>query len=400
MVSKTRSDAEKPAGTGLVMVGFHHFPPYPGAGSIRALYFMRALVSLRDQASLLLLTTVTDQAVADGEVYPIVPLGRDPIDNRRSLPSRALGEIGLGVRLGLQLLVHRPTVAVISSPGFLFAAIAVLAARIGRVPYVLDVRDIYPEVYASAGVLRAQSLPFRLLQKLSDGMYRHARLVVAATQGLVQHIVLRAPAQRVEVVYNGCPSFLLTHDDEKHQRFTCVFHGILGFYQDASSLLALAEALAKDDVDVVVVGYGRGEDVLRNATHSNLRFLGRLPFSETVEVVAKCQVGLCLRNDDPISRDAFPVKVFEYIGLGLPVIVTPPSEAGDFISRHGCGDVVASGDIQAMRTSVLRMREDADLYRRRARACREAAVAFTREGQSAKFANLVGDALMSVGEAA
>lgn len=371
---------------------FHHFPPYPGAGSIRAVHFARAWAArLAPTDRLVLLTTVTDQKIASQEQsFDVVALSDDPVDNRRSLLSRALGELDLGLRAGFQLLRRRPRMVAISSPGYIFAMTTALCARALGLPYVLDIRDVYPEVYASAGVLKPGSIPYRMLEGLSRSMYRGARRVTAATEGLARIIrEIRGGAAGVDVVYNGYPQALRNRTAVKFERFTCVFHGVLGYYQDAGSLLALARALEPHGVDVVVIGFGREETVFANSPPSNFRFLGRLPFEDTIAIVERAHVGLCLRNDDPISRDAFPVKVFEYIALRLPMLITPPCEAGDFVEAIGCGRVFAAGDIEAMMGEVIRLRDDAAYYSARVRACAEGGQEFARELQAARFAELV-----------
>lgn len=376
---------------GPLVAAFHHFPPFPGAGSIRAIYFAREMVRREGLGDLAVLTTVVGPLLAEpADRYRTISIGSDPIENRRSLVSRALGETFLGLRAGLAAIRLRPRLMVISSPGYIFAILVALTMRIARIPYVLDIRDLYPEVYAGVGLMRRDSRIFVLLSALSRSMYRHAKITAAATDGLVNHIREQVPEADVRVVYNGYPADMRTRGEiRKRTRFTCVFHGVLGYYQDAKSLLHLARALEPHGVDVIVIGYGRGEAVFADDPPANLTVTGRLPFEETVAIIEEAHVGLCLRTDDPISRDALPVKMFEYVALALPVLVTPPSEAGRFVERFGCGAVFEAGDIEALTAEVLRLRDDQVYYSAKISACAGIGHEFTREFQAGRFADIV-----------
>lgn len=390
MTDRPATDTRRP-----VVAVFHHFPPFPGAGAIRAEHFARELAKRQPTADdLVVLTTVVGPLPAGlGKTYRVVSLGDDPVENRRSLASRAFGEVILGLKASWRALRLRPRIVVISSPGYIVAMIVALAMSLFRIRYVLDVRDIYPEVYAGAGLMTRDSIPFRLLSGLSRWAYSHAVSVAAATEGLSRTIRSQAPSAKVQVIYNGFPKALRTRSHvEKLDRFTCSFHGVLGFYQDAATLLAVARALQPHGIDVRVIGYGRGEEILTQNPPPNLKVMGRLPFPETIALVERTHVGLCLRTDDPISRDAMPVKMFEYLGLNVPTLVTPPSEAGAFVERHQFGRAFESGDIEGLTAEVLRLRDDPAYLAARVEACAAVDQEFTREVQAARFAEMVADA--------
>ncbi|MEM9321273.1 MAG: hypothetical protein AAGA41_00460 [Pseudomonadota bacterium] len=78
----------------------------------------------------------------------------------------------------------------------------------------------------------------------------------------------------MQCVYNGVPGDFLTPGGEKRERFTVCFHGVIGFFQDIETLIAVARELEQNDVDVVVIGYGRQESLMRGDIPANLEFLG------------------------------------------------------------------------------------------------------------------------------
>lgn len=360
---------------------FQHMPPNTGGAALRGHSFISGLMQLIkvDQWHLYVYCTTTHPLPIKG--ISLDTLNIPEVENTMSLKRRLIGEVRMGYVAAKRMFRSdaKPTLAVVSSPGYIAAMVQIFFARLYRVPYVLDVRDIYPQVYAEAKLFRRESVLYRFFQLISRWMYTKAELVLCATQGLAREVAVEAPMARIICVYNGFPASLTERRTSKYNRFTVCFHGVLGFFQDVETLLKVAERLAQHDVDVVVIGYGRKEAPLQECALPNLIFLGRQSFENTITEVERCHLGLCLRLDDNVSKDAFPVKVWEYIGLGIPCIVTPPCEAGDFLQKHACGLVLESGDVDGIVTAVLRAKDDADYMGAMAANCRQIALSYTRE---------------------
>lgn len=315
------------------------------------------------------------------EGVTVIALQVAEVENSLGLFRRLMGEMRMGYVAARQMYFSRdrPDLAIISSPGYIAALVQTFFAHRRGIPYVLEMRDIYPQVYAEASLLRRDSVLYGLFRRLSRRMYRGASMVLCATQGLAREVISEESTSKVKYVYNGFPAQLADRKSEKHERFTVCFHGVLGFFQDVETLLRVAEQLAPFDVDVLAIGYGRKEGPLQACELTNLRFLGRQPFERTIAEVERCHLGLCLRLNDKISKDAFPVKVWEYLGLGIPSIVTPPCEAGEFLQDHDCGVVLEAGDVEGIVSAVLKAK-NAPVYLENLSAnCRRLAHSYTRE---------------------
>lgn len=368
---------------------YQHMPPFPGGAALRGEAVVRALGMLfQDKKNnLQVITAVGDSQLISEIPYCVLP--NSDIENSASLPRRLIGELLLGWRAGRQIVRLNPDGALISSPAFLSALVATWWCRWRKVPYVLDVRDVYPQVYAHAGLLKESSFPYKILLAASRGMYCNARNIVTVTDGLVAAIKPLAGNTPIDCIYNGFPASLATRRPEKHARFTLCFHGVLGYFQDIETLCALAIALENYQIDIVVIGYGRKELLLKQINTSNLRFLGRLPFEKTIDEVAKCHVGLCLRRDDDISKDAFPIKVWEYMALGMPCVVTPFCEAGEFLERHSSGIQIQASDIDSLMREILSLRDTQGRLESMSSSCERAAAGYTREKLGGDVAQLV-----------
>ena len=365
-----------------------HFPPHSTAAAIKAKTVADAIVRAYPNVDLRIVTTVEPSGQPSN--YAVTGLSRRVAPTDAGLLRRSILETWFGLKSVLRLIRRRPDFAIVSSPSFLFSLpIALISGFLG-IPYIMEVRDLYPDAYADAGVMNSRSLTYRVLAGLSRRIFRKSLLIIAATEGIRRRIAVTSNRADILCVYNGYPTCLHGIAEPKYQRFTACFHGGLGYFQDIDTLVAVADQLIHHDIDTIVIGSGRKANLLENV--SSIKYLGRMPLEQTLREVARCHVGLSLRVDNSISRDAFPLKVFEYMALGIPSIVTPESEAGSFVTSHRCGVVADSGDTDAIVSAVKRMRDDSDYYNGLASSCRLAAAGLDRESLADDFAKHVGQA--------
>ncbi len=377
---------------------FQHMPPYSGAAALRGASILGALAQVFDCERVIIeaFTTIPEPTPLTG--VTVLPVGVPEVENVRGLMFRIVGELRMGLAAARAMFNDGCLcdLAIISSPGYLASLTIAAAARRRGIPYVVELRDVYPQVYAEAGLLRRESALYRFFSRRTRHFYEGAHAVIAATHGLARTVFEDAPNAIVHTVYNGFPSSLMVRQAKRHERFTVCFHGVMGFFQDIELLLEVARKLSEHNVDMVVVGYGRKEDLMTRAGLPNLRFLGRQTFDQTMTEIERCHIGLCLRRDERISRDAFPVKVWEYIGLGIPCIVTPACEAGDFVEAHGCGFQLPAGDAVRIVDAILALKQDTTALSAMSTRCRKTARDYTREKTGLQAASIVARCLKEI----
>ena len=358
---------------------FQHMPPYSGAAGLRGKSIFESLPKHVPDSKI---TVYCSNPEADGiSGVEVVPLSITEVENSLRLRLRLLGEALMGLAAARKMLLGwvRPDLVIISSPAYLSAIVLVFIARLRGVPYVLEMRDIYPQVYAAAGLVNDRNPFYKFSRWLSRSVYRHAKIVICPTKGVARSVAEETPKANILQVYNGFPSSLVGRSAIKYDRFTVCFHGVLGFFQDVDTLVKVSRRLVSEDIDVVAIGYGRKQASLDELELENFRFLGKQTFERTIEEIEKCHFGLSLRLDDDISKDAFPVKVWEYLALSIPTIITPPSEAGDFVTEHKCGHTVGSGDVDRIVELILDAKNDRVRLNVMAKNCQSVADKYTRE---------------------
>lgn len=246
-----------------------------------------------------------------------------------------------------------------SSPHLLAGLAGLMLAKLRRVPFVLEVRDLWPHILVHMGQMRESSPVYRALKVLEELLYAQADRIVVMAPGTETELLGRGiPADKIVYVPNGAdpadfePSAPREVLRERYQfsRLTAVYAGAHGPANGLDLVLGAAEQVAHLPVDVVLVGSGVAKaDLQRQAGErglSNVRFMDPVPKTEIADVLAASDLGLHVLADVELFRTAVsPNKLFDYMAAGLPVLTNSPGLVGDWVARAGCGWTVEPSDL-------------------------------------------------------
>lgn len=336
--------------------------------------------------------SVWSHTASDDQIAMLLPFP----SNRLPTLLRLTAELALAVELALRLLWlrsrDRDIVLVLSSPPFATCFFVAQACRALGLRFVFDARDVYPEVLFNHGVVSSRSLVGRLLSTWTAGIYRSALFVSTPSEAFASTI-RRAVADpsRILVIRNGYDDSLYRGSQRTSgsRPFMCVYHGLLGRMHNVRLLIDVADRVAQLDPDIrfEIVGYGPKESLLTARKRPNVRFLGSKPFHEIPAFLGQADLGLAFIEDTDGTDGAFPVKVYEYLGAGLPCLVTPHSEAGRLVSDLGMGAAFENGEADAIARTIVELAHGSPkLTEWRAAVDRERH-AFGRKSWSDAFAN-------------
>jgi glycosyltransferase involved in cell wall biosynthesis len=244
-------------------------------------------------------------------------------------------EILLGLELSTRVVFSSKDIYIFSLPPYFCILMMALTARIFRKKYVIDVRDIYPDVFFELGLVNKKSPLGKTLVALSKYAYQGADEVLSATNG-VGEMLRDYRKETINTIFNGFDKDLIKPSKQKKQTFTAIFHGNLGKLQNIALLVDVANHFKDDDsIEFIVVGDGPQRDLVESC--EKIDFLGKMDYEALLELIPTCHVGLSFRHDGPLNKTSFPVKTFEYIGARIPVVITPRCEAGQYVEMKSLG---------------------------------------------------------------
>ena len=334
---------------------------------------------------------ITTKASKDVKGYNISTTFFQGPKNNQGFAKRLFSEILFGLEIGFRALFSKSDAYLVTSPPFFMTLIVITLIRLKRKPYVLDIRDDYPRIFKEQGLIKETHFLYRFFDKMAKRAYLKALVVTGATAGLVHNISEKAgKAAQVHLLRNGFVNSKIPSTTSKREKFTLVFHGNLGKFQNIELLLEVAEKLSQEThIEFLVIGSGSNDYLLKESQLDNVTFLGRLPHDQIMTEIATCHLGVSFRIDGRISQDAFPVKVYEYIGVGLPTIITPECEAGAFVNERKIGLEFANKDVDGIVDTILKLSQDEDFYRSLSENTMSARGGFDRADISRQLVNLL-----------
>ena len=287
-----------------------------------------------------------------------------PAQSGGSLP-RILGWLVFGARaLAVTMRNTRVDLVYGSSPQPFAALAGLIAARLRRVPFVLEVRDLWPESMVSAGRLRRNSITYRVLARLERLLVTEAARIVCVTDGWEDHFAdLGVAGDRLVLVPNGTePSdFQVSLSRSELRRvhgvrgFTAVFAGAHGPKDGIDAILDAAKQLPQIHFLLVGSGSSKSDAVLRVEREGleNVEFRTPVPKVELPGLLRACDVGV--HAVSPLSvfdKGMSPNKLFDYMAAGLPIVSNAATALARVVRDRECGRVGSSNQLAACLEAV------------------------------------------------
>jgi len=312
---------------------------------------------------------------------------------------RSIDFASFGISAFLAGLWQKADVVVATSPQLLAGAAGALLAWVRAMPFLLEVRDLWPDSVVSLGMMSERSVAVRMLRWVERHIYRRAARIVTTNEGLRKRLIARGvPAEKIGVVPNGvdaaifypraAPAALLeTHRLEG--QFVVGYIGTQGLAHDMETIIAAAEKLRGSDVVFFLVGEGaRHHDLVKQVRQrhlGNVRFVRSVPAAEVPDYIACCDAALVpLRQTETLS-DTMPSKIFELAAMEKPIIIGAEGIAVDLVRDRHAGLAVPPENADALVAAILRLRNEPGLARSLAGGCRALAAEFSRDAFAARM---------------
>lgn len=253
----------------------------------------------------------------------------------------------------------RPDVVVATSPPLVVAVPGFIASqlRFRSVPWVFEVRDLWPESAVTTGVLRPNSFLTRVLSLLERWAYRAADRINVLTPAFEENITRRglAPASKITMIPNGAD---LEHfepgprdNSVRRQygwgdRFVVLYAGAHGRANAVHQLVRAARILSnRPDILIATVGDGpersTAEQEAKRQNLANIQFLGVQPKSRMPDFIRAADAGAAVLQNNPTFRTVYPNKVFDYMACSRPTLLAIDGVARKLVCEEARAGVFA-----------------------------------------------------------
>lgn len=300
----------------------------------------------------------------------------NPYSGKMSIRERARSFGRFMVRATEQLFRQRDVDLVIATSTPLTVGVpALLYNKILGVPYLFEVRDLWPEFPIQMGALRDPLLRGAALS-LERQLYHNAWHIVALSPGMVEGVVrVSGRSDNVTMIPNMAKidRFWRREKDLRLQQelglredtFKVIHFGAMGIANGLEYILDAASILRREGVtgvEFLFLGDGAVTDDLKRRTRDehldSVHFYGRVPMDQTSEIVNLCDMSVVPFRNLPILATNSPNKLFDSLSAGIPVVVNSEGWTKDLVERYECGAFVHPDRPGELARTIQRWMED------------------------------------------
>lgn len=252
------------------------------------------------------------------------------------------------------LFVRKPDVIVGTSPQFFTVVAAWAASAIKGKPFVFELRDIWPESIREVGAMQAGGM-LDFLEKIELFLYRRAAAVVSVTHSFKQNLIARGvEPDKIHIITNGVDSSFfqpmrknstLASKLDVEGCFVAGYVGTHGMAHALDTLLDAAEILQDNKktqhIRILFVGHGAVRKNLikraRDMGLENVIFHTAVPRDILPAYWSLIDVAIIPLRRTKLFKTVIPSKIFECMGMGIPIILGVEGEAAEIIHDTGAG---------------------------------------------------------------
>ncbi|MDC1422779.1 glycosyltransferase family 4 protein [Gammaproteobacteria bacterium] len=275
------------------------------------------------------------------------------------------------------LFVRRVDVVVGTSPQFFTVCAAWVTALCKRVPWVFELRDIWPESIRVVGAMKHRKA-LAWLEILELFLYRKANAIVSVTHAFRTSLVRRGiNADKIHVITNGVDVSRFSPRDKDTDlvtrfglqgKFVAGYIGTHGLAHALDAVLDAAKFLKTahdgDRFRFIFLGEGANKQALRKRAEveglDNVSFVDSVSKDQVVRYWSLLDASIIHLKKDELFTTVIPSKLFECMGMAIPVLHGVQGESADIVEQEGVGLLFEPENAEALVFALRRLADDAE----------------------------------------
>ncbi|RKD76302.1 glycosyltransferase involved in cell wall biosynthesis [Sinobaca qinghaiensis] len=273
--------------------------------------------------------------------------------------------------------IKKPDVIITSSPTFFSIISGYWYSIRKKVPFVLEIRDLWPAAMIELGVMK-KGVITNILEKMELFFYHKSKKLIMVTKAFKENVVNRGvDGDKVHVITNGVNQELfypkkkddtLIQEHELKDKFIISYAGAHGISQNLSVILDVAKEL-KDQKDIQFLFIGEGaekeklEEMVIEQNISNVKFIGSQPKESMSSFYSSSDLCLIPLRNIELFKAFIPSKMFEIMACGVPIVASLEGEAADILNESKAAIVVQPDNAEEIKHAILKLKNDKYLYK-------------------------------------
>jgi glycosyltransferase involved in cell wall biosynthesis len=265
-----------------------------------------------------------------------------------------------------------------TSPQFFNGLAGYVVGRLRRIPWILEIRDLWPESILAVGAIKNRTI-IRMLERVELLAYRKADRIVPVTDSFKAYMLRKGiEGDKIVVVKNGVDlrqykpltgRNSVAHELGLQGKFVVSYFGTHGMAHHLETMLhAAQELVGRQDIVFLLVGDGAERQTLVSMRKAmgldNVVMLDQQPKSRMREFWALSDVSLVLLKKSDLFKTVIPSKIFESLAMEKPIILGVEGESADLVRDAQAGICIEPEQAKELACRILELSRDREWCRR------------------------------------
>lgn len=244
----------------------------------------------------------------------------------------------------------RTELIIATSPQFFTAIAGRLSSFLKRKPWVMEVRDIWPESIVAVGAMK-KSKAISLLEKIEKHLYKSATKIVVVTDSFKENIIQKGiDPKKIYVIKNGVyidkfkpiPKDLSVIEKlNLREKFVLAYFGTHGMAHRLDFILKCAKNIQDPEIHILFIGDGAERENLMKLKEelslTNVTMLYSVPKNEIQNFISIIDVALVTLKKSDTFKSVIPSKIFENAAMNKPIFLGVEGESKDLVENYNVG---------------------------------------------------------------
>ena len=325
------------------------------------------------------------------------------ISANKGFLKRTLDYISFAITGFIASLFVKTDVIVATSPQFFTAVSGYLASFFKRRPWVMEVRDLWPESIKAVSVMKTESSVFRFLEKIEMFLYRRANLIVVVTDSFKENMVERGiDKDKIYIIKNGA-NIDLFYCREKNQKILNELQlkdkfivGYIGTHGLAHKLDFIVRAIANiddDSIHFLLIGDGAEKlnvvELSKSLGLKNITFLDPIAKDMVSEYISITDLSLVTLRKSDTFKKVIPSKLFEVSSMQKPILLGVEGESQKLIEEFNAGLCFEPENENDFIQKLMIVKNNTKLYEEYVLGCKNFAAHHDRKKLAEEMYNLL-----------
>jgi len=265
------------------------------------------------------------------------------------------------------LFIKKHDRILVSSPQFFQVISGFLISRIRRIPFILEVRDLWPESIVSLGALKENNFIIKILNLIAKYIYRKSMLIFVVTDSFKDYLVnIGIKEEKIFVIKNGFNfdrtlepnkdvNTIIKEYKIKNDKFIVSYIGTIGMAHGVGTILKTAKLIK--NVTFLIIGEGANKKKLvkraKNQKLTNVIFIDNIDWQEIVNINQIVSANIIHLKKLKLFESVIPSKMFESMALKKPILAGLIGESLSIIKESNSGIQVEPEDELSLLNQIL-----------------------------------------------